>query len=189
MTTRPAQTAHGAKAECFVAASSGTARLSGMVRHPVVLIDIAPDADEAVEDLRRRQHGGATLWPRSFQPLRPQRGWDDWALFHLDKASVGSSSPCGARIEDGRIRFSVPDGVTLAEVREQFAGATRHLRFHDVVRHPEWLEAISDKEPMADILVFPRYTVPDRKSFRNAKLCTNLFALDPTERTPLSFGL
>ena len=167
--------------ECFVAACSGTARLTNKVGHPVVHVGISNDAARSISDLNARKHGSGTLWPGSFQPLEPQKGWNDWAIFFFycfgDNVVL---HPLGAVIEDGLIRLPHPHGITIAELREQLSGALSRLRFHDVVRQPGWLEARSDSDPFAEIVIHPRYVFSGR-GFRGASLVTDLVVLDPTE--------
>ena len=158
-------------------------RIGDNIGRPVVLCSVATDAEVAVADLNRRHYGEATLWPGSFQPLEPQRGWDDWSIYHLEAVpDEMESKSYGVSVEDGLIRFPLPELTHVAEVRETVAGALTHLRFHDVVRHPAWLERRSDEDPLAGILIHPRYHLPDRRSFRGAKIVNDIYALDPTDR-------
>ncbi|WP_158807818.1 hypothetical protein [Beijerinckia sp. L45] len=168
-------------AECYVAACSGTARLTGEIGFPVVHVGVSCDAQKAIAKLNIKQHGSGTLWPGSFQPLEPQPGWADWGLFQLEAGvETGFPPPCGAVIQDGVIRLPLPSGVTLTELREQLSGALSRLRFQDFVRQPRWLEAQSASDPFAKIVVHPRYILRGN-SFRGARLVTDLVVLDPSQ--------
>lgn len=169
--------------ECFAAACSGTARLTDQVGHLVVHVGMSNDASRSIADLNAREHGSGTLWPGSFQPLEPQKGWDDWAMLPLEPSSDGGlQAPLGAAFSDGLIRLAQPQGITIAELREQLSGALRRLRFQDVVRQPRWLETRSEADPFAEIIVHPRYAFSGR-DFRGATLVTDLFVLDPSQES------
>ena len=174
----------GLQAEIVVAICTGLARLSGTIGLPLVHIDAALDADAAVQALNARHHGCAMPWPGSFQPLLIEPGWSDWKLFPLDAQIAGIAITSEPWVADERLRVLLPEGVPLAEFRDQLAGALRHLRLSEVTRRADFLERRC--EEMASLVVPSRYTPPRAADHdhRDAVLVEDLYVLDPAEAGP-----
>ncbi len=181
---------YGLLVRVFAAACTGTARLSGEIGVPLVLIDTAVDPEAAIAQLNRRRHGCAVRWPASFQPLYIEEGWSDWAAFRLENdAEPLAAALLGVQLVEGCLQVHLPVGGTLGEFRAQLAGALRHMRLQEVTIQPAFLEARCDA--MAELVVHPRYTPARAAEFdhRDARIAEDIYAIDPAEDAGRLFWL
>ena len=178
----PKDHAHDGFALVFAAACTGSAQLSGMTGLPVIHVGVTRDRAAAIRRLNETAHGSGVRWPRSFQPLAFEPGWEDWAAFHLEPVGRNRTTPPGVHFVNGCIAASLPAGTTVVEFEAELSAAMRSMRLQDVVIRPCFLEALSDGDPLADVCVHPRYTARRHRDFRDATLVTDLFVLDPGEQ-------
>ena len=172
------------EAQVFVAACSGSARLSDEIGLPLVHVDAVVDAAESIRRLNAVDYGSGVRVPHLFQPIGHDPGWADWGLFEYApgpwRRGMGAR-PEGVRAVEGRLVVSLPTDITLGEFREELQGALRHLRLHDVTSQMDFMAARSDV--LADYVVQPRYAWNPRDGgFRGAKRVDDLYVLDPAER-------
>jgi hypothetical protein len=166
----------------FVAACSGSARLSQEVGLPVVHVDASFDPEASIRRLNAREHGSGVRVPNLFQPIGFDCGWSDWNLFAYEHGPFpnGSERPDGVRAQGGRILVSLPAGAVASEFCEHLHAALRHRRFQDVTISMPYLEARS--ADLADYVVHPRYTPNEEtRGFRGATVCHDLYVIDPAE--------
>lgn len=170
--------------EVYAAACSGCARLSERIGLPVVLVDVAFNAEAAIGRLNRDQHASGVRFPNFFQPIYPERGWSDWGLFPIVvedtvEARVAAAATEGVCFAKDRIIAVLPRGTTLAEFSDHLHGAIRHLSLQEVTARTSYMDKRSDA--LADYVVHPRYTPAPNGDFRGARAVSNLLALDPTD--------
>ena len=170
--------------QVFVASCTGCAHLSGEIGLPLVHVDVAFDAADAIRRLNAAQYGSGVRVPSLFQPIGHDRGWCDWDLFAYApgpwRAGMGAR-PDGVRAVEGSLLVSLPADVTLGEYREELQAALRHLRLHEVTSQMAFMEARSDA--LLDYVVQPRYAWNARDGgFRGARRIDDLYVFDPAER-------
>ncbi len=169
--------------QVFVAACSGSMRLSGSIGLPIVHVDATTDAAAAVRRLDEREHGSGVRVGAMFQPIGHDAGWTDWRLFDYApgpwRQGMGAR-PDGVRAVEGRLLVSLPKQVPIAEFREELQAGLRHLRLHEVTSAMDYLAARSDA--CLEYLVEPRYSWdPHVRGFHGARRCDDLYVLDPAE--------
>ena len=170
-------------AQVFVASCTGLARLSGEIGLPLVHVDVAMDAAQAIRVLNRTEHGSGVRAPGFCQPIAFDAGWTDWSTFDYAPGPWprDQARPRGVRVAEGRISVVLPASVTLAELRAQLRAALRHLRLQEVTSAMSFMEARS--EACLDYVVQPRYTPnPATRDFRGAVRVDDLYVLDPADR-------
>ena len=170
--------------QVFVAACSGSARLSDEIGVPIVHVDAALDAACAIRRLNAVDYGSGVRVPNLFQPIGHDRGWADWGQFEYApgpwRRGMGAR-PDGVRAVEGRLVVSLPSDATLGEFREELQAGLRHLRLHEVTSEMAYMEARSDD--LLEYVVQPRYAWNTRdRGFRGARRIDDLYVLDPAER-------
>lgn len=177
----PRKPSRGVTALVLMAACSGSARLSAATGLPLIHISVTRDREATLRRMNETAHGSAVRWPRSFQPLAFESGWDSWAAFRLEATRLARPAPPGVLFVDGAIAVELPDETVLQEFAAELSAALRHLRLQEAVIRPGFLEELSAADPFADVCVHPRYTPRSPFDFRDAALVTDLFAFDPAE--------
>ncbi len=96
--------------QVFVAACSGSAKLSETIGLPVVHVDATMDAVAAIRRLNEREYASGVRVPAMFQPILFDCGWTDWAKFDYRtgpwRQAMGVR-PDGVRVVDGRIEVAL----------------------------------------------------------------------------------
>ena len=173
----------GIRAQVFVAACSGSAKLSEAIGLPLVHVDATTDAIASVRRLNERQHASGVRVPEMFQPILFDGGWSDWDVVDCRPGPWRRGMallPDGVRTVAGRLEVDLPPTVTLAEFREELQAGLRHLRLQEVTSEMSYMEARNDA--LLPYLVQPRYAPnPVDRGFRRARRVDDLYVYDPAE--------
>ncbi len=168
--------------QVFVAACSGSAKLSDAIGLPVVHVDATTDAAASLRRLSEREYASGVRVPGSFQPILFDGGWSDWRQFDYRtgpwRQAMGAR-PDGVRVAAGRIEVALAPTVTLAEFREELQAGLRHLRLQEVTSEMTYMEARNDA--LLPYVVQPRYTPAVDRGFRRASRVDDLYVYDPAE--------
>ena len=174
--------ARGMRVQVFVAACSGSAKLSSSIGLPIVHVDATMDAAASIRRLNEREHASGVRVPAMFQPVGFDVGWTDWGLFDYRPGPWRqgmAARPDGVRAVDGRLVVDLPLHVTLAEFREELQAGLRHLRLQEVTSEASYMTARNDA--CLEYLVQPRYTPDLDRGFRRARRVDDLYVYDPAE--------